>query len=315
MTTSGTYTFSQNRDQIIKSAARKIGAFAAGETPDAQTMSDFSDALNAMVKRWQGSGIHIWTQAEGTLFLQQSQARYTLSSTSTDHATESFVETSIGAVEASGQTTITLSSVTGISATNNIGIQLDDGTMHWTTVSSVSTPNVVIALALTDSAAAGNLVVAYATNLIRPLRVEEARSYDFDDARDTPVRIMSRNEYFGLPSKTSTGTPNGVFYDPRGGANNSGYLYVWPVLSSVDSAIKFTFMRPIQDFSAAGDTPDLPQEWIDTLVFNLAVVMAPEYDVAPEKFMMLQQLANQFLDDLKAWDREPESIFFGVDYQ
>src|SRR5262249_30378823 len=143
-------------------AGRRVGAFESGETPSADLLNDFAAALNAMVKHWSTTGIHIWTVSEATLFLQADQTQYALSLTSTDHATESFVETSIGADEASGQTTITLSSTSGISATNHIGIQLDDGSLHWTTVASVASPNVVIDDALTDSASEGNLVVAYA---------------------------------------------------------------------------------------------------------------------------------------------------------
>ena len=97
-TTSGTASFSYGRDQIIKSAARKIGAIASGETPDAQTIQDFSDQLNIMVKAWNASGIHIWTEEEATLFLQPNQVSYVLGGTTTDQAAWSQSGSSAGYV-------------------------------------------------------------------------------------------------------------------------------------------------------------------------------------------------------------------------
>lgn len=78
MSTSGTATFARNRDQLIASALRKINAFESGETPDDAAVREASDALNAMIKHWQGSGIHIWRMAEGTITLVADQVSYTL---------------------------------------------------------------------------------------------------------------------------------------------------------------------------------------------------------------------------------------------
>src|SRR5215472_11234328 len=86
MGTSGTYSFNYNRDQIIASAARKLGAIAAGEALSSGANNDFADQLNIMVKNWDASGIHIWTEEEATLFLQPNQIAYTLGGSTTDNA-------------------------------------------------------------------------------------------------------------------------------------------------------------------------------------------------------------------------------------
>ena len=49
---------------------RKCGALATGETPDAESVTTANYALNALVKGWETSGIHLWTETEGTLWLQ-----------------------------------------------------------------------------------------------------------------------------------------------------------------------------------------------------------------------------------------------------
>src|SRR5437868_357514 len=134
MATSGTTIFSRNRDQLIASALRKINAFESGETPDSAAVTEASDALNAMVKHWQGSGIHIWRTQECILFPVINQVRYTLGTGSTDRITGTYVETEVTTAAILGASSIVVDSVTGIATTYNIGVQLDDGTFQWTTV-------------------------------------------------------------------------------------------------------------------------------------------------------------------------------------
>ena len=65
---------------------------------------------------------------------------------------------------------------------------------------------------------------------------------------------------------------------------------------------------------AAGDNPDLPQEWIDTLIYNLAVVTASKFDVPTERLSNIKTLADEFLDDVSGFDREAESLYFQPDF-
>lgn len=310
MATSSSSDFTRTRDQLIMRAARIIGAVRAGATMKAQDTTDFAEALNAMVKRWQASGIHVWTTAEATLFPQVDQVRYSLASGSTDHATETYYETEVSAAEASGQTVLSVDSTTNMTVADNIGVLLDDGSLFWSTISSKTSTTVTIADAIDDSAAAGNPVYTYTTKIVRPLKIVDARRFDILSDADTPIRMLARLDYQGLSQKTQTGTITQAFYDPQ---LSTGYFYLWNPPAEVTSLVKFTWHRPIQDFDAAGDNPDLPQEWIDPLVFNLATIMAPEYDVPMDKFQQVSAMALKFLDDVAGFDREAESIEFGVD--
>lgn len=314
MTTSGNVAFNQNRNDIIKAALRKIGAIKAGETVNADIISDAAVSLNAMVKEWNAIGIHLWTETEATLFLQPHQVKYSLGPTSTDHATETYVATALSANVLMGSTNIPVDSITDILNGDKIAVLLDDGTLHWTTVNGVPAGSIVVITdALPDSATITNPVYAYTTRLVRPLRVPFARRFQFIDNIDTPMIRMARADYRDLPNKTNTGTITQFFYDPQTIAG-LGYLYVWPAPPDVQSALKFTFYRPIQDFDTAANTPDFPQEWISTLIFNLAVELAPEYGCPTDVFQQIQALAAEKLDRLTGWDREPESTNMGVDF-
>lgn len=305
MTTSGTVTFSRNRDQLIASALRKINAFESGETPDSAAVTEASDALNAMVKHWQGSGVHIWTMQEAVLFPQIGQTRYTLGSTSIDRVTAVDVETTLSSAALIGASTVVLTSVTGIATTYNIGIQLHDGTFQWTTVNGApSGSTVTLATTLTDSAAAGNAVLVYQTELVRPLKIISARRFNLLSLIDVPLDEIDRVEYQEMPNKTSTGAVNSFFYDRRGGVNSNGLIYLWPAPATSDEIIKMTVARPIQDFTVAGDSADLPQEWIRAIEWGLADELADEYDVPDPKRTRIERRAAQYLAEANWWERE-----------
>ena len=315
MATSGTSTFTRTRDQIITDAARKIRAIRAGEVMGARMLQDFAAGLNSMVKAWQARGLHVWTRAEATLFPQVGQTRYALAATGADHCTLSYVATTLSAAEASGQTALSVTDDAGIANADHIGIVLDNGNLFWSTVSGTPASDVVtISNALTSAAASGNAVYAYTSRIVRPLRVVEARRYNVSSGRDTQlVDPMALLDYRRLPNKTQSGTVTQVCYDP---SLTTGYLYLWLTPANLNDLIKFTWWRPIEDFNAAGDNADLPQEWIRAITFNLAVDMSPEFSV-PRDVMEGQfgvgTLAREYLEEVSGFDREAEPTYFGVD--
>lgn len=313
MATSGSSDFSVNRDEIIKAAYRKLGVIRATQTPNAQLITDGAQALNAMVKHWQGKGIHVWTVSEATLFPQANQQQYALSNAAaSDHATGSYVSTAIATAAASGASSISVSSITGISNGDYIGIVVDDGTVHWTTVNGApSGTTITLTAVLDDSAAVDNKVYAYTSKIVRPLKIVDARWEDADAGTESPViSMISRLDYQRLPNKTQDGSVVSAFYDPQ---LTTGQLYLWHVPDPFEGFVNFTYYRPIQDFDAAGDNPDLPIEWCQALIFNLAVVLAPEFDVPTQKLAVIATMAATFLDDMEDWDREDGSVEFGVE--
>lgn len=317
MTTSGSSDFNRTRNQIIHRAGRLVGAVRAGSTMKDKDVSDFSEALNAMVKRWSATpGMHVWTITDATLFPQVDQVKYALGTGSTDHATETYYATEISSGgEASGQTILSVESTTNINVSDYIGIVVDDGTIHWSTVASKTASTVTIATAIDDAAAAGNAVFTYMTKIVRPLKITDARLYTVSDARETPIDMIARRDYRELPNKTQSGAINQAFYDPQ---LTLGYIHLWNPPSAVTDLVKFTWHRPIQDFDAAGDNPDLPAEWIDAMVYNLALQMAPEYETPRDKIngpFGIGAMAVKYLDDVAGFDREAESVFFQPDME
>lgn len=315
MTTSGTSTFNYTRDQIIRAALRKVGAIQAGEVPNAQLTQDCADQLNSMVKYWMASGIHIWTETEAILYTQVGQAQYPLGSGTPSQASTINNVTSLTAAVSLGATVVQVLSNFNVSNGIGIGVVLDSGAVFWTTVASFVGTSITLAAATTDSSTVGNLVYIVSPNIVRPLRIPAARRWNTISQIETPLIPLSKNDYDALPNKNLTGTVTQWYYNPQGGANNYGVMYLWPTPADIiNNNIKFMFYRPIQDFDNAGDTPDLPQEWINTLVWNLAFNMGPEFGVADNVYSMIEKQAVATLEECRGWDREPEPTYFGVDF-
>lgn len=312
MSTSGIATFSRNRDQLIASALRKISVIESGETPDSAMIDEASDALNTMVKHWQGSGIEIWTMQEAILFPVAAQTRYVLGSGTTDRVLGPYIQTALSADAVTGSSTITVNSIVDIATTYTIGVMLDDDTIQWTTVNGApSGSTVTLTATLTGDASQDNPVfVAAASTMVRPLKIISARSYNLASGIDTPIDEMDRLEYEEMPNKTSSGSINGYYYDRRGGANSTGLLHLWQAPADASEAVKMTVARPIQDFTVAGDDADLPQEWIRAIEWGLADELADEYDVPEPKRTRIERRAAQYLNEANWWERELVSIQF-----
>jgi len=81
MARSGSYSFTVNRDELIKSSLRLLGVGHRGEPIIADEINDANTALNLMLKAWQADGLHLWKREEKTLPLISGVATYTLGPT------------------------------------------------------------------------------------------------------------------------------------------------------------------------------------------------------------------------------------------
>jgi hypothetical protein len=84
---------------------------------------------------------------------------------------------------------------------------------------------------------------------------------------DLEMQEISREEYFRLPNKATTGFPTCWFYDRQ---RSTGVLYTWPCADSTSYTFNFTYRRVIMDVDASTDNLDLPQEWYNAIVYSLA---------------------------------------------
>lgn len=107
-------------------------------------------------------------------------------------------------------------------------------------------------------------------------------------SRDLPMCRMSREEYYALPIKTNQGYPTQFYYDRQ---RDSGTLYVWPAPDTALGTIGFTYRRYLMDLDTQTNNIDLPKEWYEAIVYNLAKKLLPRYGGAntPEAALVLAE--------------------------
>lgn len=306
MTTSGVSVFSVSMNDIIYGAFQTAEIIGAGDVLDAADYDIAKKDLNLMVKAWQTRGIGLWLNQQVTLPLAKDQQSYLLGPTG-DHCSANLNKTAIATAAGSGSLTIEVDSVAAIDNGENIGIELDNGTMWWTTVNGVPVgTTVALAAALTDDVAVGNVVFSYANIITRPLEILDAVLQDKYGA-DMPLLLPPLLDYRQLPIKDNSGKVNQVSYDPQ---LVNGVLYIWPPSLEVSDVIVMTIKRPVQDFVNTADTPDFPVEWHDAIIKTLALQISPKFHVPTAKKSELAALAKQAVDDAEWYDREKTYLEF-----
>lgn len=302
MTTSGVATFSIDTQTLIYHSFYLAEILAEGEVPEAADYTVALTTLNMMAKSMQARGIGLWLNQNVVLPLAYGQQSYLLGPTG-DNCTATMGETAIATAATAGDLTITVDDASAITSAQKIGVQLEDGTMQWTTVNGAPVGNVVtLTAALTAAAAVDAVVFYYTTKTLRPLEIIDARLRD-KNGLDSPIIIMTLDQYRQtLSQKSTTGKPNQVAYDPQ---LVNGVLYVWETATDVSDRILLTIKRPVYDFVAVGDEPDFPIEWSEALEACLASRLAYKFPTTSQKKMELKVLERERLEEAEGFDREP----------
>lgn len=149
----------------------------------------------------------------------------------------------------------------------------------------------------------------------KPLKVIQAwlRQKTVNPPIDTPMQLLSKQEYNTLGSKFSTGVANSVYYNVR---QNNGELVVYLTPNqnaSYQYDLYFVCQQPMDDVTAGGQVPDFPAEWMNTLVWNLADQLAIEYSLPISTRQEIAARARAYQDQLVDWDVEATSTFFQAD--
>jgi hypothetical protein len=298
MAVSGSYNFTRNRDELIDVAFDLLGIKAEGESLTSQQVTDAAVLLNMFIKTLPAGGISLWRYEDIVVFLTDSKESY-LIGPSGDHASASYVKTELSTAGAASDGTIEVDSITGISASDN----------QWTTVNGAPTgTTVTLTASLTGAAAVDNHVYTYTSIAQRPLRILDAR-IKINDGNETPVNLISREEYFDQPSKSSQGKASQFYYNPT---TTNGTLYVWPTSNGAEDTIHLTAQRQLQDLDSATDNLDFPQEWELAVTYSLADLLITSYGdaISPQKAERISAKAAQFMEIVEDFDQENASIQF-----
>jgi hypothetical protein len=151
----------------------------------------------------------------------------------------------------------------------------------------------------------------------RPLKAIQAfyRNVSTSPVIDTPVMLISKQEYLTLGSKFTQGTANSIFYDIKA-LFGVLWVYLTPDLASqTNLQLHMVAQMPLNDLNNPGDIPDFPNEWMNCLVWNLADQLAIEYGVPMNYRTEIATRAQMYKSQLTDWDVEAASTFFQPDYR
>lgn len=307
MSRSGSYNFALDRDTIIKRAMQLINLININQTARGADHAYAVDIFQSMIKLWQAEGIQLWNRKQATLFTAYQDEQYSISHTG-DHCANTYVNTTISAAEASGQTVLSVTSSTGMTAGDYVGIELDDKTRQWTTIVSVdSSTQITVTAALTGAAAAGNTVIAYTTKINdRPLRILDMRNVDLNNNKNSiSMEMIGYDQYFNIPVKTSDGRSINFYYDKM---LDAGVLYLFPRPNDVDVVLEFTYHESIEDVDSSTDNMDFPVEWTLPLIYGLGAEMCIAFGKF-EEFKMIKPLADEYKKIVREFDNDEEPFF------
>ncbi len=145
-----------------------------------------------------------------------------------------------------------------------------------------------------------NIGIGSTVNQTAPLKILQAfnRRTDVTPNQDSPIVIVPKMDYELLGIKQSTGRPNQLYYNPPGAgiitvSDLKGVITVFPkpdtyTIANVTCVI--IGQVPFDDYAAAGDVPDFPSYWYNTIKWGLAAELAYEYGVPySERAMIMKQ--------------------------
>lgn len=189
---------------------------------------------------------------------------------------------------------------------NNVGIELDAGTLQWTWFGAARSTTITLVDVLSSAAAVDNHVYLYEDKIQRPVDISDTMLMSAS-GYERELNLESRREYSLLSNKAQRGSINNLYFDAQ---RSNSKLFTWMACGDVQDYIKFTARIPIMDFDATTDDPDFPQEWLLTLAWNLAALIAPKFGVDLSQIIELK--AINMLDEITSAHKDLGSVYFAT---
>lgn len=305
MATSNDYSFNMTRDEIIREAFEIIGVYNPADTMSSEDLQKGVRTLNLMIRSWEANKIYLWTNQEAIVFPVIGQAKYVLGPTG-DKAGEigSFIRTAVSTDALAAATSLFVDDTTGMTVADRIGIKTVENELHWTTIATIPTStSLTINNALPDDSDSGSVVYSYTTQIQKPLFVTSVRRRDNQNL-DQALTGYARDEYMSLPAKSDQGTPSVFYYHPL---TTTGILYIYQTPSNLNEVFHIDYIRPVQDFVNSGDDAEFPTQWLETIIWNLAIRLAASYgksakaeSISPYADKLFDELASSSFDSVNA---------------
>jgi len=299
----GIYT--KTAGDIMTDALRLASISGIQLDPDVSDMEVARTKLNDLLAWLQTKQIHLWSETEAFLPLNPNQKAYSFPGA---HCFTDYISTATTANYIATNSTFLVSSTTGMLVGDFIGIELDDGTRWWDEILTVnSSVSVSTVTGITGASSSGATVYTYTTAIDQPVRILDGRYADQEARDEIQTTQLARKEYYAQNSKSSVGALNSWYYDRQ---LSLGKLNVWPVARNCKEVFRFTFIKPQYIPEDQSETILIPPEWFLPLTHKLAAELGVVYAIDPNKQVILEQKAENFIEDALGTDNEFSSFSF-----
>lgn len=301
MALSASFDFTVARSDIIPAALRKLGVLAEGQSASTNQTTYASLALNVMLKAWQ-SDVPIWYVKTGYIYPLHNVNTYSLANSGGGHFSEELIITKLTAAAAASATALTVSTTAGIDVvgttanSDQIGIELDDGTIDWTTISAGGgTTSLTIATGLSSAASSGNRVYAYTSKGHRPEKILDVWRVESVTQNRVPLTNTPISDLRGISNLTSEGQPTIYSYIETTTATpgtDAGTFTFWPRWADGASYLEVRFQHPFDDMDADANNLAFPAAWYEAVIYGLALRLTDEYQVPDNVYKRIQGAAT-----------------------
>jgi len=315
MTTSGTIaTTTIDTAALVEHAFRRCRVLPSAQTPE--TVLSARENLYMLLLNLSNRGLNLWAVDKGFMGLIAGQATYdtpagTLDVLNVVYTQPTLSTTVFAATATGGKSSFTSASVlrigfkvtTAYTGTLTISTSTDDityttnktldsatyatGIYHWVDLTGATTAGYV---SVEDAAvpAVSDIIVATALS-------------------DLPVTIWNRDTYAALNDKSVQGRPSTNYFfekkvDPK--------ITLWPVPNNSTDHLTIFRHRQAQDVGTLAQTIEIPQRWLDGIIWLLAARLCfelPSVDVALGQ--MVVQMADKQVFEAEASETDGAPIF------
>jgi hypothetical protein len=288
---------------VIEKAVKKCGVL-----PNVLTSESLEDArmdLFLLLTGLTNKGINLWCVKKAVYATKAYQAQYTLLAGTEDIHTPllrrgtAVPQTSLAAAVANYAPTSAVKVVSVIvlpTAAGAYSLVLEsspDG-VTWTNVGSLVQTLSVVGTLCFDSDPSPTVAfwrVRETVNLVATFT-----SVQFLSAcNEIPMGKLSRDNYTELPDKTIFGeAPLQFWFDKQ---PVTPVMHVWPVPSLDTMQFVIWYQRQIQDVGVFSNTIDIPQRWLEYVIYALGsriILEIPKELIDPNRIALLIGLAEQF---------------------
>jgi len=320
MAFSASYDFTITRDDIIAAALRKLVVLGEGQTPTTNQVTTAAQALNVMLKAFKADGLPLWYVRTGYIYPIHNTNTYNLyRNASGGHWSDELILTKLTADSAASDTTIDVSitaadDVTGTTVNaDNVGIELDDGTIHWTTISSGGgTATLTLTAGVASAASTGNRVYAYTNKGYRPEAVLDVYRIHAESQNRIKLDPTPLANYFALGNLHTESTPITWNYQETVSAvpgSEPGTFRFWPRFSNGDEYFELRYVQPYDDMDEATNNLSFPDTWYEAIIYGLALRLSDEYAVPDNIYKRIQGGAVASKEIAESSTTEGNSIY------